>query len=308
MVIKKILLTGASGCTGSYLLEKLLENKAFEVIAWVREARRLPKVWQDHPRLTVWEGGLEKLAKYREALKTVHILIHPVTIWGGEDSFKVNLYLTQALFNALDPEQCTHIHYFSTASIVDSELNVWDQAWTRGTDYIRSKACMHDWLQRAFQRIPVSIYFPSVILGGDHVHPKTPLTAFLPSLPAYLKWLRFVEAQGHFHFIHAQDVAQILFHRIQHQLQPESLVLGNEPLSVNGLMAELLAFYEYQEPKFRLPLERFLELLLPLLADQMTPWDRFSLHVRNTVYKHTNAATYGLHSELNTFSKVLRKL
>jgi len=308
MVMKKILLTGASGCTGSYLLETLLEREDVSLIAWVRQAERLPEILRGHPRLTVWTGGLEAIEEYRDALRSVQILIHPVTIWGGSDSFKVNVQLTKTLFKALDPLGCHQIHYFSTASIIGSDFNVWDQVWTQGTDYIRSKACMHYWLSHHYTQIPVSIYFPSLILGGDKDHPKTPLTDFLPSLPTYLKWVRFIKAQGCFHFIHAQDIARIIDHRIHHHLPAESLVLGNDSISVNELMLELLNFYQIRQPEKKFSLEKGLDLLLPFLAQKMTPWDRFSLKIRNTVYKHTNAASYGLHSELDTFSKVLKKL
>jgi len=306
--MKKVLLTGASGCTGSYILESLLSSSEFEVIAWVRQKDRLLKHVLDQPNITIWEGGLEALDTYRKALKEIDVLIHPVTSWGGNDCFQVNLELTRALFLAMDPDQCQHIHYFSTASIIDTDFQVWNQVWTQGTDYIRSKATLHHWLQHSFSQIPVSIYFPSLILGGDHEHPKTPLSAFLPSLPDYLKWVRYLKARGSFHFIHAQDIAKILTYRIEHGLPAESLVLGNEALTVNGLMSELLTYYGLPQARFQLPLEKSFDYLLPLLARQMTSWDRFSLHIRETVYKHTNAATYGLHSDLDTFSKVLKKL
>lgn len=277
-------------------------------MAWVRQRERLPSTWSQHPRLEIWTGGLEALERYRTDLTTIDALIHPVTSWGGPDCFQVNCRLTQVLFQALAPARCRQIHYFSTASLLNAQAQIWPQVWTQGSDYIRSKACQHHWLQQRFTEIPVSLYFPTLILGGDAQHPLTPLSTFLPRLPAYLKWARYLKAEGSFHFIHARDIARIVVYRLQSHLPPAELVLGNAPVTVNELMRELLDCFGLAPSPWQVELASLLDLLVPLLSSQMTPWDRFSLQQRNTTYAYTNAATYGLHSEGESFSALLKQL
>lgn len=301
-----ILLLGATGCTGSYLLSSLLQQTPYTLNVWVRDPARLG-AWARHARIQVWTGGLEALSAYRSQLADIQVLIDPVTAWGGPETFKINVQAKKALFQALDPQVCQQIHYFSTASLLDSQHQVWPQAFLQGTEYIRSKAVFHHWLQN--QALPVSCYFPTLIIGGQPPeHPLTPLSAFLPQLPRYLPWLRFFKAQGKLHFIHAEDIARLLVQRILTQAPPAEIVLGNPAISLEELMQELLAHFSLRSPKLRLELEKLLPWLLPLLAGKMTPWDRFSLHQRHLHYKSQNAATYGLHSDHLKFSALLSTL
>lgn len=287
----RILLTGATGCTGSYLLKQLAVEH--DVYALARHPEQLVP-FGAHLGIQVIQGDLETLINEHKALlKTFDYCVHPVTAWGGPQTFRVNVQQTQALFAALSPAQCRGIHYFSTASLLNERHGFQTASLRLGTDYIRSKACMHAYLSRA-QPIPVHIYYPTVILGGDHAHPQTPVHQFLPLLHYHLSWVKWLRINAYFHWIHAADIAQIISYRIAKQLPAESLVLGNPAISVMALQQELLNFYERKAPRLRLDLEKCLPLLLPLLSGQMSPWDRFSLNHRDIRYASVHAKTYGL--------------
>lgn len=296
-----ILLLGASGCTGSYLLETLLSQTDAKIIAWVRDPRKLRQ--SAHSRLQIWPGGLEQLEAYRSQLGKVSTLIHAATAWGGPETFAINDRQSWRLLQALDPAVCRQVHLFSTASLLDQRHRFWPQAHRLGTDYIRSKAALHQRLSQSV--LPISVYYPTVILGGDAGHPYTAVSAALPNLPRWLPWARWLRAQGWLHLIHARDIARIVVHRLQQNSPPERLVLGNPAISVNQLIATLTALEGLPRPRHQLPLEPLLPLLVELLQTQMSPWDRFSLYHRDIVYNSVHAATYGLPADLTSLAAMV---
>jgi nucleoside-diphosphate-sugar epimerase len=287
----RILLTGATGCTGSYLLKQLAINH--DVYALARRPQQLPS-FEKRLDYQVIEGDLETLiVHHQNLLKTFDYCVHPVTAWGGPQTFQVNVQQTLALFASLSTTRCRGIHYFSTASLLNAKHQFQRESLRQGTDYIRSKACVHERLSQG-TLIPVHSYYPTVILGGDNVHPYTPVSQFLPQLHPYLHWVKWLHIQAYFHWIHAEDIAQIIAYRIAQDLPAKSLVLGNPAISVTGLQQELLDFYRMRHPRLRLDLEKCLPLILPLLSGQMSSWDRFSLHHRDIRYDSVHARTYGL--------------
>ncbi|HEY9843287.1 MAG TPA: NAD(P)-dependent oxidoreductase [Candidatus Obscuribacterales bacterium] len=301
-----ILLTGATGCTGSYLLETLLAETGQDVIAWVRDPARLQI--RSHPRLRIWDGGLEALDAYRSELSQVSALIHAATVWGGPETFAINLRQTRRLIQALEPAVCRQLHLFSTASLLDSSGRPWPQALRLGTDYIRSKATLHDWLASSPQQITPSLYYPTVILGGDNSHPYSSVGAALPRLPIWLPWARWLRAGGRLHLIHARDIARIVVHRLEHRLPPAQLVLGNPALSIDDLITQLVQIYGQQPVPLQLPLEPLLPALVQILKPWMSPWDRFSLQQRETMYQVVNAASYGLPEDLLSLEAMVKEV
>lgn len=301
-----ILITGASGSTGSYLLETLLAESELPVIAWVRHRERLRQ--PPHPRLQVWDGGLEALDVYTRELRHVTHLIHVATCWGGPDTFKINLRQSWQLLKRLDPEVCRHIHLFSTASLLGAQQVFAPQALKWGTDYIRSKAALHSRLATHPLQIPVSVYYPTVVLGGDSQHPYTAAAAGLNDLPRWLNILRWLSADGRFHLIHARDIARILSYRLRHDLAPARIVLGNPALDINELISRLLKLYQLSPAPAQLSLSRVLPPLTAALRPWMSDWDRYSLRMRHLRYDTVNAASYGLPEDLISPEAMLRAL
>ncbi|PKL77329.1 MAG: hypothetical protein CVV27_05870, partial [Candidatus Melainabacteria bacterium HGW-Melainabacteria-1] len=284
-----------------YLLEALLQGTDQTIIAWVRDPNRLRR--SAHPRLIIWQGGLQAIEQYASDLGQVRILVHTATAWGGPDTFKVNLRLSHRLLQALDPTICRQIHLFSTASLLDSEHRFLPQTHSLGTDYIRSKAAFHQTLDHS--PVPPSVYYPTVILGGDAKHPATAVSAALPGLRPWLPLLHCLRAKGRLHLIHAQDIARILVHRIINGLPPERLVLGNPALEVNQVIDTLCAVNGLPPTKLQLPLDPALTALSALLQPWMSDWDRFSLRQRHTAYQSIHAASYGLPTDLSSLEAIL---
>ncbi|MGV3524779.1 MAG: NAD-dependent epimerase/dehydratase family protein [Candidatus Sericytochromatia bacterium] len=306
-----ILLTGATGCVGSYLATELLQYTGERIALWVRDAAGLPQAWRHHPRIEIWEGGLEALGHWRPRLAEVSSLMHPATAWGGPDTFATNLRAQQQLIQALDPAQCRHLHLFSTASLLDAQQAMWPDTLLRGTDYIRSKAAFRDWLTSHPPQIPTSLYAPTVILGGGKGHRPTPVSAALPGLGRYLPLLQAIQPDGYVHLIHARDIARIVLHRHQRGLPAADLVLGNPALELPQLAALLFKIYaSNSDPRQgKVPLKKLLPGLLPLLGPWMSDWDRFSLRQRHLHYAHAvSARDYALPEDLVDSEALLRRV
>lgn len=297
-----ILITGASGSTGSYLLESLLAETRMPIIAWVRQPERLKIRY--HPRLQIWTGGLEALETYQPALNQVSHLIHTATCWGGPETFQINVKQSWQLIKNLNPHTCRQIHLFSTASLLGPDQTFIPQSLQWGTDYIRSKATLHQRLIAAQHQgqlqIPISLYYPTVVLGGDPQHPYTAAAAGLKDLPRWLQYLRWLSADGRFHLIHARDIARIITYRLIHHLPAESIVLGNPAIEINELIQRLLNLYQIPAAPFRIPLKPALPALTTALHPLMSNWDRYSLRARHLSYNSIHAATYQLPTDLMT--------
>lgn len=307
-----ILITGASGCLGSYLIERFLaEEKALEgkeLIAWVRDPQRLPAPFRSHPRLTLWQGGLERHADYAQELLQVESLIHPATAWGGPETYRVNVQLLRQVLKQLAQGACQQFHYFSSASILNAQHELQRAALHWGSDYIRSKAAMHLHLQSQSYPFKVSTYYPTVILGGNDIHRWTPLTAGLKALPRYLPWARRLRVSGGFHCIHARDIADIVFARWQEQAQGRDIVLGNEWHELNSLLQSLSEAYGLPQPSQlkTLDVDRWAHVLLWLLRPWMSEWDRFSFRERQIRYQAARSVDFGRPSVGESLLEILR--
>lgn len=304
--LRQILLTGATGCLGSYLLAELLAQTDCQITVWLRRPERLWPAWQGHPRVRVLAGDLRDLPADPATFRRFDALIHPAVVWGGPDTFAVNFRATRRLFAALDPERCRQIHTFSTASLLDAQQRIWPQAHTLGTDYIRSKAALARQLTDCPLAIPLTCYYPPLILGGDGAaHPLTPATAALPQLLRYVPVLQRLRVDGGLHFIHAADLAAMVVQRLVRGQSPAALVPGQVWCSVNALIAGLAEHAALPQARWALPLQPLLPALCYGLQGQMSPWDRFSLHVRHTAYCVVRPEDQGLVSRYPRWRDIL---
>lgn len=304
--LKQILLTGATGCLGSYLLAELLAQTDCQITVWVRQPGRLWPAWQAHPRVRVLAGDLRVLPADPGVFSGFDALIHPAVVWGGPDTFAVNLRATRRLFASLDPERCRQIHTFLTASLLDAQQRIWPQAHTLGTDYIRSKAALAVQLADGPPAIPLTCYYPPLILGGDGAaHPLTPATAALSQLLRYRPLLQRLSVDGGLHFIHAADLAAMVVQRLVRAQPPAALVPGQAWCSVDALIAGLAKHASARPARWTLPLPPLLPALCYALQGQMSAWDRFSLHVRQTAYRVVRPEDQGLVSRYPRWQDIL---
>ncbi|GEM_PF-63928 len=308
---KRIFVTGASGCIGHYIAERLIQDTEHELYLLVRDPAKVRFDCNARPGITIIRGDMRNIARFGKLLKTMDCAVLAATSWGGQQEvLDVNIYKTMQLLNLLDQELCQQVIYFSTASVLDRNNKILKEASQLGTDYIRSKS---DFLTQV-SRLPIykrmTILFPTLVLGGDGQHPYSHLSSGLPGVTKWIKLIRFFKADASFHFIHGLDIAKVVGYLVDHPpstKQPQQLVLGNPAVTLNQVVEEACAYLN-QPILFRVPLYPWLaNILIRVFNIQMAAWDRFCVEYRHFTYQNpVNPATFGEPVYCATFSEVLK--
>jgi len=307
----RILITGASGCIGQYIAEKLIKETEHELFLLVRDPRKLKIDCNYRSGINIVQGDMKYISRLAKLIKTIDCAILTAAAWGGQqEALDVNVFKTLQLLNYLDPNVCQQVIYFSTASILDKHNHLLKEARELGTEYIRSK---YEGLMR-ISKLPIAdritTLFPTLVLGGDERHPYSHISSGLPGLKKWINYIRFFKADGSFHFIHAKDIAEVVFYLFKNPPNREQknwFVLGNQPTTVNQAVEEACEYL--QKPiLFRLNLSPWLaDIFISLFRIQMAAWDRFCLEYRHFTYTNPiNPATFGIPVYCSTIKDVLK--
>ncbi|MGL6284484.1 MAG: NAD-dependent epimerase/dehydratase family protein, partial [Microcoleaceae cyanobacterium] len=285
---KKIFITGASGCIGHYIANILIEQTDHELYFLIRYPQKLKFNYQKRPGIHIINSDLREIEKHTDLLRQMNGVILAATAWGGtKEVFDTNVVKTLSLIKLLDPNICEQVLYFSTASILDRQNQLLKEAGQLGTDYIRSKYELMWELKRLTKSLPLVCLYPTLVLGGDDHHPYSHLSGGLPDLVKYVSLLRWLKAEGSFHFIHAADIAQVVYHLIEHPPVSNSmqhLVLGNQAITANQAIAQAC---EYLGKRIYLQLnlsDWLIESIIVAFQIKMATWDRFCLDYRHFTY------------------------
>ena len=137
----RILITGASGCVGQHIAEQLLRETDAQLLLWLRDPAKLTAVPPDHPRITLLVGDLRDPEPHRAAIASATRIIHTATAWGDpERAQQVNVVAVKQMLAATNPALLKQVVYFSTASILNRDLELLPEAMAYGTEYIQTKA------------------------------------------------------------------------------------------------------------------------------------------------------------------------
>ena len=315
-----ILITGASGCVGQYIANWLLENSNSELFLWVRDPKKITSINLENPRIKVLVGDLRQSNKFKKEISEVNRVIHTATAWGDPKRAKeVNIDAVKNLLNLLNPSNIKQIIYFSTASVLDKNLNLLPEAFTHGTEYIQTKAqCLKE-LETHQLSTKIIAVFPTLVFGG-RIDGKSnfPTSYLTQGLRDAFKWIwlaRWIKVVSRFHFIHAADIAFICGHLVTSNFAPEQsipkskikkFVLGQSYISIDVAIQTLLEWKGMRKVP-QIPLWIWLvELLTVVLPIQITNWDRFSLRQRHFIHEPvTSPENFGGISYAKTLSQVL---
>ncbi|MEH2143601.1 NAD-dependent epimerase/dehydratase family protein [Nostoc sp.] len=307
---KRILVTGASGCIGHYLTEALIKETDHELYLLVRNPSKLQFDTKARSGINVLQGDMQNICQFTDLLSTIDTAVLTATAWGGDQTFEINVVKTIELLELLDPERCQQVIYFSTASVLDRYNQPLKEAGDIGTDYIRSKYdCLHKISKLAIAP-KITTVFPTLVLGGDTNKPYSHLTSGIPEVTKYINLIRFLEADGSFHFIHGRDIATVVRYLIDYppeNEQPRRLVLGQTQLTANQAVEEVCA-YLGKKIYFRIPISLALaNLIIVLFRIQMAAWDRFCMNYRHFTYENfINPGSFDLPNYCATMSDVLK--
>ncbi|WP_392534083.1 NAD-dependent epimerase/dehydratase family protein [Nostoc sp. C117] len=307
---KRILVTGASGCIGHYLAEALIKETDYELFLLVRNPSKLQVDTQARPGINVLQGDMQNISQFADLLSTIDTAVLTATAWGGEQTFEINVNKTIELMELLDPNKCQQVIYFSTASVLDRHNQPLKEAGEIGTDYIRSKyECLH---QKEKLKIAskITTVFPTLVLGGDANKPYSAVTSGISEVTKYINLIRFLDADGSFHFIHGRDIATVVLYLIDHPPENDRsrmFVLGQSKLTANQAIEEVCAYLD-KKIYFRIPVSIALaNLIIVLFRIQMAAWDRFCMNYRHFSYENAiNPSSFGLPNYCATMTDVLK--
>ncbi len=316
----RILITGASGCVGQHIADLLYRETNAELLLWLRDPSKLTAVPATDPRITLLVGDLRDVEPHRALIASATRIIHTATAWGDpERARQVNVVAVKQMLAATNPEVLEQVVYFSTASILNSDLKLLPEAMPYGTEYIQTKAqCLEQLEQHALAQRIVAV-FPTLVFGGrvdgTGVFPTSYLTAGLKEGARWLWLAKWLRADASFHFIHAADIARVCVHLATnpHQPNPEAgqgpvrrLVLGQPFVTVNETVKRLCRWRRGWYPPVGLDLQGWLiEGLIKLLRIEVNAWDRFSIRQRHFVHEPVSPPErFGLVSHAPTLEAV----
>ena len=156
----------------------------------------------------------------------------------------------------------------------------------------------------------ITVLYPTLVFGGDGRKPYSHLSGGLTDVTKWIDLIRWFRADGSFHFLHAQDIATVVRHLVDHPPgadESRQIVLGNPRLTANEAIAQVCA-YLHKRIYFRLPLSpQLADLFIALFKIQMEPWDRFCLKYRHFTYENpVSPATFGLQPYCPTIADLLK--
>ena len=247
-IVKKVFITGASGCVGHYVLDHFLDRKDCEVHLLLREGSQLKINLDRYPHIYRHNSNLEHIEELKELLFEMTHVMHIATDWSNSDyARKLNMQKTLEMFSYLNPDLCEKIVYFSTASILGPGNKAIPEAGQYGPGYVRSKYLAHEALPNSSLYDRMVILYPTLVFGGDARHPYSHISSgILPNLH-YLGLLRFIYVDGAFHFIHSKDIASVAVYTLFHQTDKQHYVLGNASLSAKEAIQGLCVFFKKRQ-------------------------------------------------------------
>ncbi len=323
--MKRIFITGASGCIGHYMAETLIQNTNHELYLLVRNPDKLQFDYQARPGIHILVGDMSHIEKYSDLLlKDINVAILAATAWGGKDeTYDINVVKTLALINLLNPQICERVIYFSTASILDRNNQLLLPASQFGHDYIRTKyQCFSQLCQQAISSTNFAIadkiiaVFPTLVFGGEKNKPYSHLSAGISDVTKWIGLIRWFSLDGSFHFIHAKDIAEVIRYLVENpdfSTTPEEsagvdcLVLGNPAISVDRAIAEITSYFN-QKVYLRIPLYLWLtNIFIKIFRIQMDSWSRFSLNYRHFTYSNpVTPASFGMENYCSTVKDLMK--
>ena len=314
--MKRIFITGASGCIGHYMTEELIQNTNHELYLLVRNPDRLQFDYRSHQRIHILVGDMSRIEEHDELLKKIDVAILAATAWGGKDeTYDLNVVKTLSLINLLDPQVCQRVIYFSTASILDRNNKLLLPACQFGHDYIRTKYQCFEQLSKQAIADKIIAVFPTLVFGGEENKPYSHLSAGMTDVTKWISLIRWFSLDGSFHFIHARDIAKVINYLVENPDSPtpnktsgvDCLVLGNPAISVDRAIADITSYFN-KKIYLRIPLYIWLtNIFIKIFRIQMDSWSRFSLDYRHFTYNNpVTPASFGIQNHCSTVEELMK--
>ncbi|PZO51758.1 MAG: epimerase [Phormidesmis priestleyi] len=307
----RIFITGASGCIGHYLVETLIQNTDHELFLMMRNPDKLKVPTDQRPGIKLLKGDMRDVSQFADLLKTMDTAILVATSWGDpQESYEINVEKTLEIMSLLSSERCQQVIYFSTASILDTDNTPLKAAGEIGTDYVRTKYICHEKMRDLAIFPRITTVFPTLVFGGSDTKPYSHISGGLGEVAKYIGIIRFLSADGSLHYIHAQDIAEVVRHLVNNPPGPnesKEIVIGNPAKTADEVVSEISA-YLGKKQYFQIPLSVGLaKAIIKIFNIQMADWDRFCMDYRHFTYQNAvTPSSFGLTDSYPTVPDVFR--
>jgi nucleoside-diphosphate-sugar epimerase len=266
-----VLVTGAAGCVGAYLVDELLDH-GYRVVATDRPGAPLPPPRAD---LDWREADLTDPAVAPRLCAGVDAVIHTAAWVDIAAPFAaqapINLYAVRYLHEAAAAAGASYFLHFSTGSIYAPKAGpiTEDDPLLPTSAYERAKLLAEDYLRAQPERPLVNIVRPTLIYGPRGRVLLAPL-ATIPTFVGRLDgWIPRMRGGPRFVVVHGHDVARAAVHLLAHR-QPHLAtfnVTTPEVLTAGELLGTALrtAGLTTAALELRYP-DRLVKAILPLLG------------------------------------------
>ena len=116
----KVLLTGATGFLGEYMIQELLEND-YEVVAFGRNEKKGKYLSENYKNVKFVKGNLENREDLEKITDQIDFVIHAgglSTVWGRwEDFYNANVLGTQNVLNFCEKQNVKRLVFVSSPSV-----------------------------------------------------------------------------------------------------------------------------------------------------------------------------------------------
>ncbi|RIL11387.1 MAG: hypothetical protein DCC75_02415 [Proteobacteria bacterium] len=274
MNLNPVLVTGASGFTGSYVVRELAAN-GYSVRAMVRSEDQASKLRQDG--IEVVRADLTDQNSLREAVRGAGSIVHIAALFRRaglpEEEFRrVNLQGTRMLMDLAIESGVRRFVHCSTVGVLGDVAEIPADENTPlnpGDMYQRSKADAEDL---------VMSYFKSGKLNGVVIRPAM---IYGPGDQRILKLFKMISERSFFyvgsgqalvHFIDVRDLARAFRLALEqsHLTANIYIIAGSQSLPLKDAVAKIATILNVAEPKIHLPV-RPVQLLGSLCELICTP-------------------------------------
>lgn len=254
---KNILVTGANGLLGSYVIRQLLAEGYQKVIGLVREQSDLSLLGEVQDQVQLRYSDILDIINLEKQMRDVDIVVHTAAMVTfdpkkEEMMMKVNGEGTANLVNlSIEMKIDQMIHISSIAAIgrrKKKEVISEDSKWTNSeydSKYAISKYLSEQEAWRGYHEgLNVAIINPALILGqGDYQKTSIELVSKLAKGQSFYP----TGANG---FVDVRDVAIAVERCIEREISGQRFILSAENLTYHSLFDKFAAAFGTKPPKY----------------------------------------------------------
>lgn len=253
-----ILITGANGLIGSYVVRRFLAEGE-KVGIFVRKNSDLSLLSEVHDKVSFFYGDISDINALREALEKANKVVHCAAIvsFGGVDEetmFKINVDGTKNVVNACIEAGVSQLVYISSVAAIgrDPKLTTTDEnaLWTESpfnSAYAKSKYLAELEVWRGIEEgLCASMVNPSIVLGkGDWNRSSTVIfknifngIAFYPT--------------GSTNVVDVLDVAEAVYMLAKHNISGERYIISGHNIKYKDFFKSIAEGFEKKPPTIKM--------------------------------------------------------